>query len=149
MTMIEFVFANLKFDGSEPSYEDIHRFVGDFSILINGILLYSEYNFCLLEFAAYLNYWKNNHINNRDFQYESIESDLEKLVWFEHKGDALYLINTVYEKKNELQELVPIESIHMAIDKYIQTLHLSLVEKFGMNLNLDPKNLPKWVKLRD
>lgn len=95
-------FDKLSFDGFEATDHphNLHRFVGNFFIITEGEIVFSEQEFCLVEFALALKLWCNETENNqKNFSYQSVESELDSLIWFTLKSEKTYSVESVYENR--------------------------------------------------
>ena len=88
-SVIRFQFERLRRDVPEiKSWADaLLRVVGDFRIVVSSNVVYSETEYCVVEFGYHLHRWLVCQSPPLpDFAYNSMESDDNPVVWFERVG---------------------------------------------------------------
>ena len=130
---LEFIFENLQLDESfEPFLEDWQLELGvvaDFQILADGEVLYSEKEFCLVEFAKQVWDWTADVADcKRDFCYHSLESDEPTLVWIKRRNGlwAVGSSNQEYEKENGFELTVIVTQVRCFVEDLINDVPFPL-----------------------
>jgi hypothetical protein len=131
---LEIDFNDLSFDGSQPSYswQAVHRFVGNFTISVAEQVLYSEVEFCLVEFAVQVLQWlQRARAANHDFSYSSVESEHPGLVWIVERNGK-WQIGSTYQEYSE-EGLFTLDEISAAVEAYVNKLKSELFREFGID----------------
>lgn len=105
--MIRFDFSMLGSDSSkklekiilqnEYTYPDILKITGEFQIVINGNIFFSEPYFPVLEFLKDALAWINCSDKSKEMLYSSIETENNPLIVFLKKGDE-WIIRSPWQK---------------------------------------------------
>ena len=104
--MIRFDFSNFEGDNSktkkillksEYTYPDITEITGDFQILINENVFFSEPHFPILEFLKAAASWIGCSDESEEMLYSSIETDENPLIAFTKK-DRKWTIRSPWQK---------------------------------------------------
>jgi hypothetical protein len=131
---LEIEFNGLSFDGNQPSYswQVVHRFVGNFMISVDGQVLYSEVEFCLVEFAVQVLQWlQRAKATDQDFSYSSVESERPGLVWIVERNGK-WQIGSICQEYSE-EGLFTLDEISAAVEAYVNKLKGELVREFGID----------------
>jgi|WetSurSiteA1Bulk_404760.scaffolds.fasta_scaffold64734_3 hypothetical protein len=127
-------YTNLNADGElKTRWDVLLRIVGDFSIESDSIILYEEFEFCLVEFAVQLTQWlKVVDANGPDFTYTSLESDQEWLIRFQC-FEADRWVFSAWTQPEAKYAVGSIAAIREAANAYLQALHKNVIEKFSIS----------------
>ena len=127
--MIAFEFDHLTKDSpqlAEP-WEIYLRIVADFRVVASGTTIYSEQQFCVVEFAIESQIWaRATKETLTDFFYTSIEADEKGLVWIRRELDR-WRVGSVFQTL-ECKETFSLREITRALDDYYQQLKESIFE---------------------
>jgi hypothetical protein len=103
---LKFESARVHVDGSLDREADaILRVVGDFKIYLDKSCVYSESEFCLLEFAAAIADWvAAQDLGESAFVYTSLESEVAGLVRFDLDGEGAWRLSVFDLGKGERRD---------------------------------------------
>jgi hypothetical protein len=138
---ITFSFGNLAKDAAALAkpWEAYLRLVGEFEMEVSGEALYSEVQFCLVEFAIESQLWSRiATLNPADFTYTSIESEQPGLIWFRSERDG-WKVGSAFQRY-PCSEVLGFGEIVAALDDYYERLRREVRERF----NLDIARLFEW-----
>jgi hypothetical protein len=142
---IAFLFENVFVDGPELTepWQAYLRVVGDFKIEVRGAPIYTEEQFCLVEFAIQSQIWSRAAaLEPQDFTYTSMEAEEPGLVWFRlEKGG--WKIGSVFQEC-DCSELLRLGEIVGALDDYYKKLRRGVNERF----HIDIAGLFDWSGVR-
>ncbi|MCC6525741.1 MAG: hypothetical protein IT373_24045 [Polyangiaceae bacterium] len=127
---MKFALANIHYDGPLVTRWDVLlRIVADFSILVERSVLYSEVEFCVVEFAVQLAEWLGRlGSERREFVYTSMESDVEGLVRFTPKGADHWCIATAHQARPETRTFTTDELRRAALE-FIHELRVAVQDR--------------------
>lgn len=114
---------------NEYAYPDILRITGEFRILINGNIFFSEPYFPILEFLKYALAWINCSDKSKAMLYSSAETDDNPLIIFD-KNEEGWIIRSPWQKYECLVGFTRDEVIH-AILHLLETLVSRNTERQG------------------
>jgi hypothetical protein len=88
--------SNVHIDGPnvpKAEFEILLRFVCDFALSIDGVEVFREAEFPFMEFASQLVTWQRAS-RRRDFDYESMESDVCSSIYFHRAEDGAWEVGS-------------------------------------------------------
>jgi hypothetical protein len=130
---VDFAFRGAHFDTPRVSdkWDVIVKYVGDFSIIVENELVYSEVDFCLVEFALDLAHWCAVSTDlGPNFIYSSVESEVEGLVSFTRASVGRWHISTAF--RSNPSPLVSTAALRDASRVYLVRTRESLLPQFDM-----------------
>jgi len=131
---IIYKFSDQEFFRLKENWEIFLRVVGNFRIEVNGKVLYSEVEFCLVEFAVQIAEWlRQIETNEVDFEYCSMESEDPGLVWVKKKNNG-WIIGSVYQQHEEIN-IFDMEDIRKVFSGYIEMLKQDLEEIYNIDIS--------------
>ncbi|MGB6833660.1 MAG: hypothetical protein WCD34_02345 [Candidatus Acidiferrum sp.] len=120
---IAFIFENVFIDGpalTDP-WQAYVRVVGDFKIEVRAAAIYTEEQFCLVEFAIQSQIWSRAAaLEPQNFTYTSMEAEEPGLVWFRLEQGG-WKIGSAFQER-ECSELFSLGEIVGALDGYYERL---------------------------
>jgi hypothetical protein len=124
---MKFEFTNLHFEGEiRTKWDTLLRIVGDFTLRIRDRAIYTEVDFCLVEFAVALANWLAIATDlGPDFIYTSLESDIEGLVRFTRIDRGVWQISAAHED-HEARDTFTTADLKSAALAYIRELRSQL-----------------------
>lgn len=127
---MKFAFANIHYDGPLATRWDvILRIVADFSIVLGRSVLYSEVEFCVVEFAVQLAEWLGRLGSGRPpFVYTSMESDVEGLVRFTPTGPDQWCVAAAHQTHREARTFTTDELRRTALE-FIHELRAAVKDR--------------------
>jgi len=132
---IAFVFENVLIDGpalTEP-WQAYLRVVGDFKIEVRADAIYTEEQFCLVEFAIQSQIWSRAAaLEPQDFTYTSMEAEEPGLVWFRLEQGG-WKIGSVFQER-DCSELFSLGEIVAALDDYYERIRRGVNERFHVDI---------------
>jgi hypothetical protein len=115
------------------------RVVGDFFIHVSHGLVYSEVEFCLVEFSVQLAQWLGPlGPEAADFTYTSMESDVEGLVGLVRAGAGHWRVCAAHQAYDEPRTFTTAEVQRAAID-FIFELRTALKDHLDVFDYLDER----------
>jgi hypothetical protein len=137
---MRFSFGNVHYDGPVGNrWEVLLRVVGDFFIYASQSLLYSEVEFCLVEFSVQLAQWLGRlGPHAPDFAYTSMESDVEGLVRIVRTGPDQWRVSAAHQAYDEQRTFSTAEIQRAAVD-FICELRAALKDRLDVFDYLDER----------
>ena len=90
-------------------------------ISVDGQVLYSEVEFCLVEFAVQVLQWlQRAKATDQDFSYSSVESERPGLVWIVERNGK-WQIGSICQEYSE-EGLFTLDEIFAAVEAYVNKL---------------------------
>ena len=121
---LAFTFAEVRIDGPlKDDWDILLRLVGPFQVRLDGLTIYQEGEFCLVEFASQLNVWIQSG-PDLDFSYDSEESDVLGLLRFKKKHGGAWEITFAHRSE---KHLVPEADLKQAAQLYLTSLRKRLL----------------------
>ncbi len=144
---LNFEFRDLHSDGCVRTKRDLLvRVVGDFDIRLNGSVLYREAEFCLVEFGVAVAKWLAVGTDlGPNFEYTSIESDVEALVRFSRLRPGNWKISAAHEDFESLEPVTTVE-IREAVQGYLRRLRARLLPEHEILDLLEDPQLRKTIE---
>jgi hypothetical protein len=130
---VDFLFSQAYFDVPRiiSKWDVIVRYVGQFSILVDNEQVYSDPDFCLVEFALDLAQWCAVSTDlGPNFSYTSVESEIEGLVSFTRDRPGLWSISSV--DCVDPSPLVSTNVLREASRSYLRGIRESLLPAYEM-----------------
>ena len=131
--MLHLRFSNVHADIPIATWADaVLRITGDFEIETDG-KLYHEQEFCLVELAYQLHRWLTTfHLSELDFEYASMETDDNPLLWF-RRGRVGWTVGARHQDKPNPAEVNEAELV-AAVTAYLVELDATLVDILDVRL---------------
>ena len=132
---IAFLFGNLSSDASALAdpWEVYLRLVGDFEMRVSGETIYSERQFCLVEFAIESQIWSRAAVlNPEDFTYTSMEAEESGLVWFRREQDE-WRVGSAFQR-HPCIDLLTFGEIVTGLDDYYEQLRDTIRKRFQTDI---------------
>ena len=137
---LAFEFSDLHVDGDalSQSWQRYLRLVGRFSIAVGEIEIFSEQEFCLVEFGIQSQLWLRRAAETgEDFIYTSEESEEPGLVWIKKLDEVWHLGTITHVSSTQFA----FDVVRSALGLYFEKLRHAVLAKY----ELDIVSLFSWL----
>jgi hypothetical protein len=134
---VMFTFTHVKCE-SEEIRTKIDLLLGvtaQFEISVDDRILYFEESFPIVEFRTQLLNWlRNDFVEFEDFDFQSMESEEEGLVWFHRQPSGQWRVGSAFEEFIEFRTLLDNDVSHI-VESYVAVVDSWALENLDVNID--------------
>jgi hypothetical protein len=125
--------SNLISSVTEPSapWQMLLRLTADFRILVDGVVVYQETDFPVVELAGYLQKWASQ--GDADLRFTSMESEDDPRFSFSRDEFDEYVFSSPYQETG-VPMGVPSKLLRSEVLQFIKEIRDRCFQKFGLNI---------------